>query len=87
MFKSNIEKLRAQVGNNEGLLLVIAAEAFFALMDVSIKLLGTDISVLEVSSWTLQHLSIDTHRARQIVWVRMVGLYPILFVSWAHPRW
>ncbi|KIL58809.1 hypothetical protein M378DRAFT_85927 [Amanita muscaria Koide BX008] len=48
MFKSNIEKLHAQVENNEGLLLVIAAEAFFALMDVSIKLLGTDISVLEI---------------------------------------
>ncbi|KAM6496513.1 DUF6 domain containing protein [Amanita muscaria] len=48
MSKSNIEKLHAQVENNEGLLLVIAAEAFFALMDVSIKLLGTDISVLEI---------------------------------------
>ncbi|KIL58810.1 hypothetical protein M378DRAFT_15276 [Amanita muscaria Koide BX008] len=48
MFESNIEKLRTQIENNEGLLLVITAEAFFALMGASVKLLGTDISVLEI---------------------------------------
>ena len=40
--------LKAYVSNNEGVLFVIAAEGFFALMNLSVKILGEEVSVLEV---------------------------------------
>ena len=43
-----MDSLRAHLSKNEGLLLIIASEGFFALMNVAVKLLGTDVSVLEV---------------------------------------
>ena len=45
-----MDSLRAHLSKNEGLLLIMASEGFFALMNVAVKLLGTDVSVLEVSS-------------------------------------
>lgn len=50
MLESAVGTLQTYVANNEGLLLVVAAEAFFALMNASVKLLGTDVSVLEVGT-------------------------------------
>ena len=43
-----MDSLRAHLTKNEGLLLIMASEWFFALMNVAVKLLGTDVSVLEV---------------------------------------
>jgi hypothetical protein len=48
MLASALGTLKAYVANNEGLLFVIAAEGFFALMNLSVKILGEDVSVLEV---------------------------------------
>ncbi len=48
MLASALGTLKAYVANNEGLLFVIAAEGFFALMNLSVKTLGEDVSVLEV---------------------------------------
>lgn len=43
-----MDSLRAHLSKNEGLLLIIASEGFFALMNVAVKLLGTDVSNLAV---------------------------------------
>jgi hypothetical protein len=43
-----MDSFRAHLTKNEGLLLIMASEWFFALMNVAVKLLGTDVSVLEV---------------------------------------
>ncbi|KAF8333840.1 hypothetical protein F5887DRAFT_1161916 [Amanita rubescens] len=48
MLASSLGTLKAYVANNEGLLFVMAAEGFFALMNLSVKILGEDVSVLEV---------------------------------------
>ncbi|KAF8332456.1 hypothetical protein F5887DRAFT_1080856 [Amanita rubescens] len=48
MLASTLGTLKAYVANNEGLLFVIAAEGFFALMNLSVKILGEDVSVLEI---------------------------------------
>jgi hypothetical protein len=47
-----IDSLREHLSKNEGLLLIVASEGFFALMNVAVKLLGTDVSVLEVCGLT-----------------------------------
>ncbi|KAF8333683.1 integral membrane protein DUF6 [Amanita rubescens] len=48
MLASSLGTLKAYVANNEGLLFVMAAEGFFALMNLSVKILGEDVSVLEI---------------------------------------
>lgn len=48
ILEHHLDSLRAHIKNNEGLLLIIASEAFFASMNVAVKFLGTDVSVLQI---------------------------------------